>query len=133
MFESADKKIFIGTTEGLIIYDSRKDRKNIIPPFNNIISIIINDGDSDVVYSYQPSISLKFRKYRVTINYTGINFGSPEKVFYSTYLENYDPGYSKMSGSREAAYSLSDGKYRFNLVSVNEDGLSRRSPSRLIL
>ena len=28
MFESADRKIFIGTTEGLIIYDRLKDKKS---------------------------------------------------------------------------------------------------------
>jgi ligand-binding sensor domain-containing protein/serine phosphatase RsbU (regulator of sigma subunit) len=128
MFESADGKIFIGTTEGLIIYDSQKDKKSAIPPFNNIISIIINDGDSDVVYEYQPSIELKYKKYRVTINYVGICFSSPDKVYYSTYLENYDPGLSKMSTSREVAYSLSNGKYKFNLISVNDDGHSQSSP-----
>ena len=128
MFESADRKIFIGTTEGLIIYDSKKDKKHTIPPFNNIISIVINNGDSDVVYQYQPSIELKYKKYRITVNYSGISFGSPDKVFYSTYLENYDPGYSKMSTSREVAYSLSNGKYKFNLISVNENGISQGTP-----
>ena len=29
MFESADNKIFIGTTEGLIIYDRKKDKRNM--------------------------------------------------------------------------------------------------------
>jgi ligand-binding sensor domain-containing protein/serine phosphatase RsbU (regulator of sigma subunit) len=128
MFESADRKIFIGTTEGLIIYDRQKDIKSSIPPFNNIISIVVNNGDSDVVYDYQPSIELKFKKYRITIQYSGINFSSPDKVYYSTFLENYDPLPSKMSTSREVAYSLSDGKYKFNLVSVNESGLSQDSP-----
>ena len=128
MYESPDSKIFIGTTEGLIIYDSQKDKKINIPPFNNIISIVINNGDSDMVYQYQPSFELKYRKYRVTINYTGISFSSPDKVYYSTYLENYDPGYGKMSPTREVAYSLSNGKYKFNLISVNENGLSQDSP-----
>jgi len=128
MFESADRKIFIGTTDGLIIYDSQKDKKTTIPPFNNIISIVINNGDSDMVYEYQPSIELKYKKYRVTINYVGICFSSPDKVYYSTYLENFDPGMSKMSTSREVSYSLSNGRYKFNLISVNESGLSQSSP-----
>jgi serine phosphatase RsbU (regulator of sigma subunit)/ligand-binding sensor domain-containing protein len=128
MFESADKKIFIGTTEGLIVYDSQKDIKSTIAPYNNIISILIDDGETEVAYQYQPTIELKFKKYRITINYTGISFGSPEKVFYSTYLENYDPGFSKMSTVKEVTYSLSDGKYRFNMVSVNENGLTQDNP-----
>jgi serine phosphatase RsbU (regulator of sigma subunit) len=33
-----------------------------------------------------------------------------------------------MSTSREVAYSLSNGKYKFNLISVNDDGHSQSSP-----
>jgi serine phosphatase RsbU (regulator of sigma subunit)/ligand-binding sensor domain-containing protein len=124
MFESADKKIFIGTTQGLIIYDRNKERNNTVAPFNNINSIEIND----VVYSYRPSFVLPYTKYKVKIYYSGINFSSPEKIYYSSYLENFDLDWSKMTPSREALYSLSDGKYKFNLISVNQDGLSQGAP-----
>jgi serine phosphatase RsbU (regulator of sigma subunit) len=122
MLESADKKIFIGTTEGLIIYDKQNDKKSMVAPFNNINYITIND----IKYDYQPSFSLPFnKKYLVRVNYSGINFRAPEKVFYSTYLENFDAGWSKMSTVREVTYNLRDGKYKFNLLSVSEDGLSQ--------
>ena len=125
MYESADHKVFIGTTDGLIIYDRLKDRKNEIAPFTNINSIIIND----VVYNYQPSFTLPYnKKYIIRVNYVGINFSNPGKVYYSTYLENYDNDWSKLTTSREVPYSLRDGKYRFNLLSVNEDGVSQDSP-----
>src|SRR5664279_1571868 len=77
MFESADRKIFIGTTEGLIIYDKMKERKNEIAPFNNINTIEIND----VAYPYQPSFVIPYMKYKVKIHYSGINFSSPDKVY----------------------------------------------------
>ena len=41
MYESADNKIFIGTTDGLIIYDRLKDRKTEIAPFTNINSLLL--------------------------------------------------------------------------------------------
>ncbi len=129
MFESADEKIFIGTTEGLIIYDLLKDRKRVIGPFNNINIIEIND----VPYPYQPSFVLPYNKYKIKIYYSGINFSAPEKVYYSTFLENFDLDWSKMNTSREALYSLSDGKYKFSLISVNEDGLSQGNPVSLSL
>ncbi|MCX6325801.1 MAG: SpoIIE family protein phosphatase [Bacteroidia bacterium] len=125
MFESADRKIFIGTTEGLIIYDRLKDRKNEVVPFNNINYILIND----VRYPYQPSFSLPYnKKYVIRVYYSGINFSAPDKVYYSTYLENYDDDWSKMTTLKEVSYSLSDGKYKFNLISVNEEGLSQKPP-----
>lgn len=129
MFESADNKIFIGTTQGFIIYDLNKDKKNGIPPFNNINIIEIND----VAYPYQPSFVLPYTKYKVKIYYSGINFSSPDKIYYSTYLENFDLDWSKMTSSREALYSLSDGKYKFNLISVNQEGLSQGSPVSFVI
>jgi ligand-binding sensor domain-containing protein/serine phosphatase RsbU (regulator of sigma subunit) len=124
MFESDDKKIFIGTTEGLIIYDRIKERKNEIAPFNNINTIEIND----VPYPYQPSFVLPYMKYKIKIYYSGINFSSPDKVYYSSFLDNFDLDWSKMTTSREVLYSLSDGKYNFSLISINQDGLSQGVP-----
>jgi len=124
MFESADHKVFIGTTEGFLIYDMQKDRKSTIGPFNNINSIEIND----VPYPYQPSFVLPYNKYKIKILYSGINFSEPDKVYYSSFLENFDLDWSKMTSSREALYSLSDGNYKFRLESVNGEGLSQGVP-----
>jgi ligand-binding sensor domain-containing protein/serine phosphatase RsbU (regulator of sigma subunit) len=122
MYESADSKIFIGTTDGLIIYDRARERKSLITPFTNINYILIND----VKYDYQPSFTLPYSKKNIIrINYTGINFSNPGKVYYSTYLENFDNDWSKLTTAREVPYSLRDGKYRFNLLSVNEEGVSQ--------
>ena len=125
MFESADRKIFIGTTEGLIIYDRLKDNKNENVPINNINYITIND----VTYPYQQLYTLPYlKKYVIRVFYSGINFSSPDKVYYSTFLENYDNDWSKMSTQKEVEYSLSYGKYKFKLISVNKEGLSQETP-----
>ncbi len=125
IYESPDGKIFIGTTEGLIIYDRSKDQKNNSAPVNNINSITINNVD----YPYQPSFSLPYRKrYNVSISFAGIDFHDPEKVYYSTYLENYDDDWTVASAKREVTYNLRDGHYKFNLVSVNEDRLTQENP-----
>lgn len=125
IYESADGRIFIGTTEGLIIYDRSRDQKTQTAPVNNINYVVIND----VEYPYQPVFSLPYRKrYNVRINYTGINFSNPDKVYYSTFMKNYDADWSAVSPAREVSYSLRDGKYKFSLVSVNEDGLGQNEP-----
>lgn len=124
MVELPDKKILIGTTDGFIVYDRTKDRKEKMPPFANINYITIND----VRYPFRESYTLPYRKYRIMINYTGIHFSNPEKVYYSTYLKNFDPDYSKFTTSREALYSLGDGHYRFSLIAVNANGLSQENP-----
>jgi serine phosphatase RsbU (regulator of sigma subunit)/ligand-binding sensor domain-containing protein len=125
MFESADGNFFIGTTEGLVVYDRKKENLREIPPFNNIISIMINDKR----YAYQPSFELPYDKYQIVVYFTGINFSDPEKVFYQTYLENNDTEPSEMSSRRDVKYTLTDGKYKFNLLSVDENGVSGDSAS----
>ncbi len=125
MYESADGKILIGTNQGLIIYDRLKDKKNTIPPFNNIVSISIND----VEYPVKPSYSLPYNKrYIVKVGYIGINFSDPDKVFYQTRLDNYDNDWTKITTEREVPFSLGDGRYKFNLISMNERGLSQENP-----
>jgi len=124
IFESADKKIFVGTTDGLVIYDRMNEKKVLTPPFNNINIIEIND----VPYPYQPSFVLPYKKYKVKVYYSGINFRAPEKVYYSTFLDNFDLNWSKPTTSREELFSLGDGKYKFSLISVNEEGLSQKTP-----
>ena len=58
-FESADKKIFIGTTEGLMVYDREKERKTSAASiYITLTSIEIND----VAYPYQPSFVLPYIK-----------------------------------------------------------------------
>lgn len=121
IYESDDNKVFIGTTSGLVIYDRNKDKINRIPPYNNIISILIND----IPYEYQPVIELPYKRYRITIKYSGISFNSPEKVWYSTMLGGFDLEASKMKTDREVTYTLSDGKYKFILVSVNDRRMSQ--------
>jgi len=125
MYESPDGKVFIGTTQGFIVYDRVKDKNNLIPPFNNIVSVSIND----VEYPLRPSYSFPYSKrYNVKIRYIGINFSDPEKVYYQTRMDNYDNDWSKVTTDREVPYSLGDGRYKFNLISVNESGLSQDNP-----
>ncbi|HLN21179.1 MAG TPA: SpoIIE family protein phosphatase [Bacteroidales bacterium] len=129
IYESDDQRILIGTTKGIVIYDARNDIADKVPPFNNITSVIINDVD----YGSRPLISLKYGKYRIRIKYSGVNFSDPEKVYYQTFLENYEPGPAAMTSSREVSYMLSDGRYEFSLVSVGEDGTSSEYSASLTI
>jgi serine phosphatase RsbU (regulator of sigma subunit) len=62
------------------------------------------------------------------VNYVGINLGNPDKVYYQYRLDNYENDWSKLTTDREPEFSPGDGRYKFNMKSVNEDGLSSGSP-----
>jgi len=54
---------------------------------------------------------------------------NPEKVTYRLKMDNYDDNWSRGTFARQETYNLSEGKYRFNLLSANEDGLSQETPA----
>ncbi|MFN8210142.1 MAG: two-component regulator propeller domain-containing protein [Bacteroidales bacterium] len=120
----SDGKILIGTTEGLIIYDRSRDKKVSLPPFNNITGITINNKPWPIRNHY----SLPYKKYTIRIDYVGISLSDPEKVLYKTRIDNINEDWSEFKKSRSIEYPFSDGKYRFNLISVGENGLSRETP-----
>ncbi len=112
--------VFIGTTEGLIIYDGSKDVAGQTAPVNRIVSVTINGERVEDI----TNINLPYGRYMVNIKYTGIALSNPAMVRYRTYLENYDLDWTPFSGSREVSYILTDGSYSFNIESINEAGLS---------
>ena len=127
LYESADGRVFIGTTQGLIVYDYNKDKLAAIAPFTNVLSLTIND----VSYPVGKSVVLPYNNsFNIKIEYIGINLGDPDKVFYTSKLENWDNNWSENTTSREVTYKLvnSYGSFKFNLVSFNEAGLSEDNP-----
>jgi len=126
LFETKDGKVLIGTTEGVICFDRVKEKKSVNAPINNIISVTIGENR----YPYQPVYSLPYSKsYSVVVDYVGINLSDPEKVSYKTRMDNYDDNWSALKFSREEKYNLRDGKYKFNLMSVNEGGIQQKTNS----
>ncbi|MBE0673799.1 MAG: SpoIIE family protein phosphatase, partial [Bacteroidales bacterium] len=109
------------------VYDRTRDLKGIVPPFNNIISVTVNDS----VYTSPSQISLKYNRYVVRIEYVGINHSNPDLVRYKTRLVNYDNDWSDNGTSRQITYRLTDGTFRFALESVNEAGTTSISESLL--
>jgi ligand-binding sensor domain-containing protein/serine phosphatase RsbU (regulator of sigma subunit) len=125
MYESPDGKVFIGTTEGFIVYDRRKDVRPQTAPLNNINYVSINDS----IFPLKPSYTLPYKKrYNIEVNYVGINLKDPEKVYYETILENYDDKWSGMTTQRIARYAPGEGRYKFMMRSVSEDGLTIENP-----
>lgn len=121
IFETSGGLVTIGTTEGMLIYDRTKDQSRFVPPLTNILSVTINN----VEYPYMPVYNLPYRsRYDIRVNYVGLYFSDPQKVWYKTRLDNYDEDWSDATFSRSAIYKLSDGEYHFSLLSFNFDGIT---------
>lgn len=120
MFLDEKNYLWIGTDGGAIKYDPSKDRKEIVPPVINLLSIMIGEKE----YSPDEPINLPYNNYRVEFNFIGISFGAPEKVKYKYKLVGHDQVYSNFTKESLATYGkLADGEYVFQVMACNEDGI----------
>lgn len=123
--QNSDGNILFGTTDGLVLYEPRKDKKALSPPIPNITSLIINDKE----YNIHEPITLPFSYYRMRIEFIGLHYSNPEQVTYQYKLEGFDPEWSELSKNRTAIYSrLPDGNYTFKLKACNGDGACNEVP-----
>jgi ligand-binding sensor domain-containing protein/serine phosphatase RsbU (regulator of sigma subunit) len=117
--------VYFGTTEGLVTYNPAKDNRHKLPPFTNIARLVI----SDKVYDPEMPVVLPYNKYRLRIEFVGLNYRDPESVRYQYKLQGHDPDWSDVSDQNFATYSrIEDGDYVFLLRSYNSDGLMREAP-----
>jgi ligand-binding sensor domain-containing protein/serine phosphatase RsbU (regulator of sigma subunit) len=123
----ADKKgvIYFGTTKGLVSYDPIKDKRKNIPPFTNIVNLLI----SDKAYDFNQEIVLPYHLYKLRIEFIGLNYSDPQAVRYQYKLEGFDPEWSDVTSQTFATYPrIEDGEYTFYLRSFNSEGLSQEAP-----
>ena len=117
--------VYFGTTEGLISYDPANDRKHKLPPFTNIVSLLI----SDKAYDFNQEIVLPYQVYKLRIEFIGLNYSDPQAVRYQYKLEGHDLEWSDVTSQTYASYPrIEDGEYTFYLRSFNSEGLSQENP-----
>jgi ligand-binding sensor domain-containing protein/serine phosphatase RsbU (regulator of sigma subunit) len=116
--EFPDGTIYIGTTEGVVVYNPAMEPDTAVPPQAGIISVVINN----TVYPYRESYNLPYRKsYTIRVNYAGILLRDPLNVVFRTRLDNFDGQWSEFTSDRSVTYNLRDGHYRFNVEALTRD------------
>lgn len=81
-----DDYFFLGTSEGLVSFNSKKIKKNTSEPILHIDSVKINDKkvENDTVYKFYSG------KNSINIFYKAICFYAENKMIYKYKLDNYD-------------------------------------------
>lgn len=121
----SNKKLYWGTTDGLITYDIRKDEKNASPPKTSIQSIRINDTRRTSI----EKIHLGYDRYKLRFNFIGVDFKAPQKVKYQYKLKGFEKDWSDLTSSRYAEYkNIRDGEYVFLLRACNENHICLSKP-----
>ncbi|MEN8157371.1 MAG: two-component regulator propeller domain-containing protein, partial [Bacteroidota bacterium] len=123
-------KLLFGTTEGIIKYDAFQAREDSIPPRLSLKSVVI----SDIPYDPLQEIKLKYDRYRMRIDFVGINLSNPEQVTYQYRLDGYEVEWSDISDVAYASYGrIEDGDYRFLLRACDGSGNCSHEPLSLAI
>ncbi|MCF8359068.1 MAG: response regulator [Prolixibacteraceae bacterium] len=129
--------IYFGGNDGFISFnpaDISKDPFNpniVISGFrvNNkeITSINQLKGKNNTknLVTYTNKVVLKYDQHSISINFSSLHFGDPERNIYAYKLDGYDKDWNYTTGKQNtASYSyLSPDKYRFVVKGTNNDGV----------
>ncbi|MBL7883810.1 MAG: SpoIIE family protein phosphatase [Bacteroidia bacterium] len=119
---------WLGTTKGVVKFDPHKDKKNLIPPIINIVSIRVNDKELDSI----KNISLDYDNYKIRFDFIGISFKANSNITYQYKLEGYDADWSDKTENNFVQYGkITEGNYIFLIRAFNNDGVSNEIPASI--
>ena len=121
---TSDGVVLFGTSDGLVQFDTKKERRNQTPPLTSIISVNIADKEYDIT----KPIVLPYGIYKVRIEWIGLNFAAPDKVTYQYKLDGYDDWSDPTSEVFEQYPRIEDGTYTFMLMAYNSENVGTEVP-----
>ena len=118
--KAADGRLWFAGFDGVGIVDPRALPSNPVPPPVHIEQIV-----ADGVTHAPPAVArLPAHVRDVSIEYTALSLGAPEKVAFRYRLEGRDDDWVEAGNRRQAFYTdLPPGSYRFRVIAANDRGL----------
>jgi serine phosphatase RsbU (regulator of sigma subunit) len=111
--------LIFGSTDGLISYDAFQAKEDTVAPRLSLKSVII----SDTPYDPTQPILLKYGRYKISIDFVGINLSNPDQVIYRTKLDGYEDEWRDFTHVSNVFYSgVEDGNYTFLLMACDGNG-----------
>jgi signal transduction histidine kinase/ligand-binding sensor domain-containing protein len=119
--ESSDGRLWFATQGGVIQVDAAHSVRNLIPPPAKIWSLYAGDSRYPVNGN---DITLPMHARNIRLDFTAGSLTLPERVAFRYRLEGVDTIWQDSGGRRQAFYTnLSPGKYRFQVIAANNDGV----------
>lgn len=112
-----DDCIWLGTSKGLISFSPEKLKKEIIPPYLLLDSVMINDTKSfDTNF-----LSLKHNQNNITFFFKAISYRANQKIKYRYKLEGFDEKWIETENRYVRFPNLPAGNYKFFITASSED------------
>lgn len=119
-------EMWFGTVNGLIKYSPGNFRSNPAYAKTSIAGMKLFYADTLLT----PGQELEYYENNISFEYVGICLTNPSKVRYKYKLTGWETEYSPPTAERIARYSnLPPGKYTFNVISCNNEGLWSPEPA----
>ncbi len=135
----SDGRIFFTGNHGLTFFNPMAEMPVQSPPnviledlkiLNRSVQPRPDNSTLPMSIAYASNITLNHRQSVFSIDYSGINFISPDKLTYAYKLEGFDENWSYVGNFRRATYSnLLAGKYHFYVKAINRDGVESTRPA----
>lgn len=120
-----NETVWMGSNQGLFSINDGEGKKQAVEPIVNIRSVEVNDEEVDI----KEKLVLPPGRYKISIEYIGINLKEPEVTRYHFILKGYDDNASETAETRIVFPRLSSGNYRFMVSAINGDGISSKTPA----
>lgn len=118
--EGTDGRIWFAASKGIAWVDPKNIFKNDVPPPVSILAI----NSANRKYAAYGDVMLPARTNNLEVTYTALSMVAPGSTRFRYRLEGVDKDWEDAGVRRDAFYTrLGPGKYRFQVIACNNDGV----------
>ena len=128
-WKGSDGRLWFPTSSGVVRLRPDLVEVNRVPPPVYLKSTRVNGRQHDAP---EGRVDAGPGRSRLEFRFVGLSYSAPEKVTYRARLEGLDDSWRELGSQRVAAYeAVPPGRYTFEVVAVNGDGVWSREPARI--
>jgi len=118
--------LLLGTTGGLMIYNSQSDERNLVEPFVHISGMKVNMQKESMLDRH----SYHHYENSFLFNYQAISLSNQPGLVYQVMMEGIDRTWREPTQSQSISYSqLAPGDYKFMVKAITFDGIENTEPA----
>jgi len=124
--DSATGQIWIGTNNGLLIYNRDLDFENKCRPITNITDIKINGSAKE--WAEGKILVLPYTQNNFIFSFIGVSLTAPQKVSYRYRLKGFDKDWMATTELQVPYPNLEPGTYEFQVKACTNEGIWNTEP-----
>ncbi len=125
VLKNPEGDLWFGTANGAIHLTPSETATRTLEPLTHLMSMRVNDEKREMI----PGMKLNYNEKSVLFDYYSICLTNPDVVRYKVKLEGADEDWQPVTDQTRAIYpALPPGKYTFNVIARNSQGIWNSKP-----